>query len=175
MEFFRVYETSFQKNYAGKEHFSGLGNVLDSALAEFSFEFYVLFFLLSALVMAMNIALYRWEKKTDIQEVIEFYSDLFLFRALRLLIPPVCYQSRHGPGYRRSVRSAPTHALRPRCRAVPVPPPRIFHEPGIQPGDRGSRTFRRKGNHRGKGPWAFRPSGSTRTPLPRTTGTRGRT
>ena len=89
MEFFRVYETSFQKNYAGKEHFSGLGNVLDSALAELSAEFYVLFFLLTALAMAMNIALYRWEKKTDIQEVIEFHSDLFLFRALRLLMPGV--------------------------------------------------------------------------------------
>lgn len=87
MEFFRVYETSFQKNFAGREHFSGLGNVLNSAIAEFSAEFSILFFLLSALIIAMNIALYRWEKKTDLQEIIEFYSDLFIFRALRLFIP----------------------------------------------------------------------------------------
>ena len=90
MEFFRVYETSFQKNYAGREHFTALDNILDSALAEFSLEFYILFFLLSALAVTMNIALYRWEKKTDLREVAEFHSDLFLFRALRLLMPAAC-------------------------------------------------------------------------------------
>ncbi|HNW30127.1 MAG TPA: sulfatase-like hydrolase/transferase [Spirochaetota bacterium] len=90
MEFFRVYETTFQKNYAGREHFSGLGNIIDSALAEFSVEFYVLFFMVSLLAVAMNIAMCRWEKKNDIQEVVEFHSDLFLFRALRLLMPALC-------------------------------------------------------------------------------------
>jgi hypothetical protein len=60
MDFFRVYETTFQKNYAGKEHFSGLGNVIDSALAEFSAEFLILFSLLTALTITIAIALYRW-------------------------------------------------------------------------------------------------------------------
>lgn len=89
MEFFRVYETTFQKNFAGKEHFTGLGNMLDSALAEFSAEFYILFLLLSAGMIAMNIALYRWEEKTDLQDFIQFNSDLFLFRALRLAVPAI--------------------------------------------------------------------------------------
>ncbi len=89
MEFFRVYETSFQKNYAGREHFSGLGNVLDSALAEFSAEFYILFFLLTGLAVAMNSALYRWEKNNDMQEMVEFHSELLMFRAIRQFIPAV--------------------------------------------------------------------------------------
>ncbi|HOT44505.1 MAG TPA: sulfatase-like hydrolase/transferase [Spirochaetota bacterium] len=93
MEFFRVYETSFQKNYAGREHFSALGNIIDSALAEFSVEFYILFFFFSALAVAMNIALYRWEKNTDLQEVVEFHSDLLIFRVLRLLMPAACVLS----------------------------------------------------------------------------------
>ncbi len=93
MEFFRVYETTFQKNFAGKEHFSGLGNMLDSALAEFSAEFYILLLILSAAMIAMNIALYRWEERTDLQDFIRFNSDLFLFRSLRRVVPlimPVC-------------------------------------------------------------------------------------
>ncbi len=89
MEFFRVYETSFQTNFAGREHFSGLGNILDSALAEFSLEFYVLFILLSSLLLFINIALYRWERKADLPDIIEFHSDLFIFRALRWFIPAV--------------------------------------------------------------------------------------
>lgn len=89
MEFFRVYETSFQKNFAGKEHFSGLGNVLDSALAEFSAEFYILLLILSAAMIAMNIALYRWEERTDLQDFIRFNSDLFIFRALRRAMPVI--------------------------------------------------------------------------------------
>ncbi len=59
MEFFRVYQTTFQKNFAGKEHFSGLGNVLDSALAEFSLEFYLLFLVLSTLSLGTMFLLYR--------------------------------------------------------------------------------------------------------------------
>ncbi|OHD63075.1 MAG: hypothetical protein A2176_08195 [Spirochaetes bacterium RBG_13_51_14] len=59
MEFFRVYETTFQKNFAGEEHFSGLGNIVDSARAEFSAEFYILFILLTALALFIIFFLFR--------------------------------------------------------------------------------------------------------------------
>ncbi|MBN1496257.1 MAG: sulfatase-like hydrolase/transferase [Spirochaetes bacterium] len=64
MEFFRVYQTTFQKDFTGKEHFTGLGNVLDSALAEFSLEFYILLFTLSALSFLAIWLIYRHEEKT---------------------------------------------------------------------------------------------------------------
>jgi arylsulfatase A-like enzyme len=67
-EFFRVYETTFQKNYAGREHFSDLGSILDSALAEFSTEFYILFFLFSAIAVFMNVLLCRRETNIDENE-----------------------------------------------------------------------------------------------------------
>jgi phosphoglycerol transferase MdoB-like AlkP superfamily enzyme len=69
MEFFRVYETTFQKNYAGREHFTDLASILDSALAEFSVEFYILFFLFSAMAIVMNIALCRREMNIDDNEI----------------------------------------------------------------------------------------------------------
>lgn len=59
VDFFRVYQTSFQTNFAGREHFSGLGNVFDSARAEFSNEFYAWFFPLSALSAAVHVILFR--------------------------------------------------------------------------------------------------------------------
>lgn len=86
-EFFRVYETTFQKNFAGKEHFSGLGNVLDSALAEFSLEFYILFFIFSAVALAITIAICRWEAGADIHEIIEYHSSVKLFRFLLWMMP----------------------------------------------------------------------------------------
>ena len=58
MDFFRVYQTTFQSNFAGREHFSGLGNIFDSARAEFSGEFYALFLLFSTLAAAAHIFLY---------------------------------------------------------------------------------------------------------------------
>lgn len=66
MEFFRVYETAFQKNFAGKEHFSGLGGVVHSAVAEFSPEFYILFFTLMPLSILMGAVLRRFETYKDI-------------------------------------------------------------------------------------------------------------
>jgi phosphoglycerol transferase MdoB-like AlkP superfamily enzyme len=54
IEFFRVYETTFQTNFAGRELFSGLGGVIDSAFAEFSIQFYLLFFILSFLSVLIN-------------------------------------------------------------------------------------------------------------------------
>ncbi|HPN14484.1 MAG TPA: hypothetical protein PLA65_20680, partial [Spirochaetota bacterium] len=62
MDFFRVYQTAFQSNFAGREHFSGLGNVLDSAMAEFSGEFYLMFFLFSAISAASHAFLYYRER-----------------------------------------------------------------------------------------------------------------
>lgn len=67
MDFFRVYQTTFQKNFAGEEHFSGLGGVIDSALAEFSIEFYVLFFILTPLSVIMAAALRRLENTNSFE------------------------------------------------------------------------------------------------------------
>ena len=86
-EFFRVYETTFQKNYAGREHFSDLGNIFDSALAEFSTEFYLLFFLFSALAIGMNIALCRREMNIDENEIGKTCSGKSLSKASRLFVP----------------------------------------------------------------------------------------
>ena len=54
IEFFRVYETTFQTNFAGREQLSGLRLVIESALAEFSTEFYVLLLTLSLVIIAIN-------------------------------------------------------------------------------------------------------------------------
>lgn len=61
IEFFRIYQTTFQSNFAGREHFSGLGNMLDSAKTEFSGGFFFLFFLLSAVSAASHAFLYYRE------------------------------------------------------------------------------------------------------------------
>jgi arylsulfatase A-like enzyme len=87
MDFFRVYETTFQKNFAGKEHFSDLGNSFDSALAEFSTEFFVLFFLFSALAIAMNKLLYRREIHSHENDTGETHSGRSAFKVARLVIP----------------------------------------------------------------------------------------
>jgi len=86
-EFFRVYETSFQKNFAGREHFSDLGNVFDSALAEFSAEFYILFFLFSALAIAMNVALCRREANIDENNIGKTCSGESACKAGQLFVP----------------------------------------------------------------------------------------
>ncbi len=57
VEFFRVYETTFQVNFTAKEQITGLRSIIDSALAEFSLEFYAMFFLLSLIAVAMNLVL----------------------------------------------------------------------------------------------------------------------
>ncbi len=71
IEFFRVYETTFQTNFAGKEHFSDPGNVVNSAMAEFSSGFYVSFFIAAGLVVILNLCLFRWEKYNEFSEMVE--------------------------------------------------------------------------------------------------------
>ncbi len=63
LHFFRVYETTFQTSYAGKEHFTSLGNIVESARSEFTLDFYLAFFLLAALGTGLNIALIMRESR----------------------------------------------------------------------------------------------------------------
>jgi arylsulfatase A-like enzyme len=64
IEFFRVYETTFQVNFTAREQFSGLRSIIDSALAEFSSEFYVMLLLLSLMAIALNFLLWRYDRGT---------------------------------------------------------------------------------------------------------------
>lgn len=71
IEFFRVYETTFQTNYAGREHFSGLGNMLSSVAAEISSSFYAYFLSITCLVAVLNIYLFRWEEYNEFCEIVD--------------------------------------------------------------------------------------------------------
>ena len=87
IEFFRVYETTFQTNFAGNEHLSGLSNVIDSALAEFSTEFYVLLAALSIFVITINYVSFRQGEKSDFSGAMLRHTRLFAVRALKFFFP----------------------------------------------------------------------------------------
>jgi arylsulfatase A-like enzyme len=85
IDFFKVYQTTFQTNFAGREHFSGLGNVFDSARAEFSDEFYALFFPLSALSAAAHVIRCRHEAGASRER--EIKADRNRSRLAALTVP----------------------------------------------------------------------------------------
>jgi hypothetical protein len=86
LHFFRVYETTFQTSYAGKEHFTSLGNVVESARSEFTLDFYLAFFFLAALCTGMNVALILFESPLSLRLSRNGGSSRFV-RALRFLPP----------------------------------------------------------------------------------------
>ncbi|MBN2157754.1 MAG: sulfatase-like hydrolase/transferase [Spirochaetes bacterium] len=88
IDFFRVYQTTFQKNFAGREHFSGLGSIIGSAIAEFSTEFYLLFFILAPFTVIIGELLRRIETDIDIAGYIRS-APKRKRRAAILIIPAV--------------------------------------------------------------------------------------
>ncbi|MBN2079621.1 MAG: sulfatase-like hydrolase/transferase [Spirochaetes bacterium] len=88
LQFFRVYETTFQTSYAGREHFTSLANVVDSARSEFTLEFYLLFTLLAALGTGINIAIFFMESRAPLHVSHERGATRAIW-AMRLMPPAV--------------------------------------------------------------------------------------
>ena len=76
-EFFSIYQTSFQINFIGKEHFTGITAMLSSAFAEISAIFYFKTLFISLLISVICFFLYK--KDDFILNKIFFYISAILF------------------------------------------------------------------------------------------------
>ena len=64
-EFFRIYETTFQPSYAGREHVTAIGSMVRSSLFELTPRFYLGFLFAMAALAAAALALTRFERRLD--------------------------------------------------------------------------------------------------------------
>ncbi|TFH42264.1 MAG: hypothetical protein E4G96_03800, partial [Chrysiogenales bacterium] len=87
LQFIRIYETTFQKSYAGREHFTDLGNIAGSALSEFSAEFYILSLLLFVMAAGMNLTLYYLPSPETISRVFRTITAPIRIRLMRASPP----------------------------------------------------------------------------------------
>ena len=78
IEFFRVYETSFQLSFWGKESSSGLRELLYSAFAESSISFYFSFLIFSAAIIIIFIFLRKCDNHKIISEFISSEKNILL-------------------------------------------------------------------------------------------------
>ncbi len=85
-EFFSIYQTSFQINFIGKEHFTGIAAMLSSAFAEISAIFYLKTVFVSSLIFAICFFLY---KKEDfiINKRFIYITGIFILLSLSYIFP----------------------------------------------------------------------------------------
>ena len=73
INFFRLFETSFQKSYLGREHLSGIKNLFSSFFAEIGADVYIYFIVITSFIALISILISRWDKRYDFSEIISYY------------------------------------------------------------------------------------------------------
>lgn len=90
INFFRVYETTFQSSYWGKELSSGFMKVLRSGIAELPAPIYIKLFITSAFIITISIVLYQLNKKYSFADLIPgnkpYLTRVFMFSPLIILL-----------------------------------------------------------------------------------------
>ena len=70
IEFFRIYETTFQMGFLSSEQATGIFAMLSSLYAELSGYFYIKFLVFSLLIGGMTLLIYSWDKSLPFEELL---------------------------------------------------------------------------------------------------------